>query len=159
MIALKIKKIQKSSNYFPHPSHHGSDVCAGLLCGGLLLFPLVLCRALQSSRIARNFFQSWRFSLKSLTFTFLQPMDEMNSRRWGGTSSPCFFSFDLFVFFPIAIALNLYLALYLFYSHFLHPAPCHEKAYFCLTVSTKFENNMTWRLLTLMFPTLSQANN
>ena len=85
-------------------------------------------------------------------------MDEINSRRWGGTSSPCFFSFDLFVFFPIAIALNLYLALYLFYSHFLHPAPCHETAYFCLTVSTKFENNMTWRLLTLMFPTVSQAN-
>ena len=84
-------------------------------------------------------------------------MDEMNSRRWGGTSSPCFFSFDLFVFFPIAIALNLYLALYLFYSHFLHPAPCHEIAYFCLTVSTKFENNMTWRLLTLMFPRVSQA--
>ena len=85
-------------------------------------------------------------------------MDEINSRRWGGTSSPCFFSFDLFVFFPIAIALNLYLALYLFYSHFLHPDPCHEIVYFCLTVSTKFENNMTWRLLTLMFPTVSQAN-
>ena len=79
-------------------------------------------------------------------------MDEINSRRWGGTSSPCFFSFDLFVFFPIAIALNLYLALCLFHSNFLHPTPCHEIAYFCLTVSTKFENNMTWRLLTLMFP-------
>ena len=28
-------------------------------------------------------------------------MEEMNSRRWGGTSSPCFFSFDRLVFFPI----------------------------------------------------------